>query len=73
MNCLSLDPRTGLFLPTSGLSLGEERSGHLCWEVEGEGGEILLLGGDHQDSQLTTELINSNSSTPSFPLKYDTM
>ena len=70
-SCLKLNPLTGAFSPTS-VSLVEGRDGHLCWEVEGEGGPTLLIGGHY--SNRSTELLTSDglSSSASFPLKYNT-
>ena len=69
--CLKLNPLTGAFTPTS-VRLVEKRSGHLCWDVEGEGGPTLLIGGGL--SPRSTELVNSDgsSSSASFTLQYDT-
>ena len=69
-SCLKLNPLTGAFTPTS-VRLVENRGGHLCWDVEGEGGPTLLIGGT--DSPRSTELVNSDglSSSASFNLQYD--
>ena len=65
-----LNPLTGAFTPTS-VSLQEEREDHLCWDVEGEGGPTLLIGGG---SRRSTELVSPDglSSSASFTLTYDT-
>ena len=73
--CLLLDPRTGRFDYTL-VWLSEKRSGHLCWELGGEGGEILLLGGTkshfssevvtHQGRSSTTSLNSYNLSQSMF-------
>ena len=70
-SCLMLNPLTGDFTPTS-VTLVERRAYHLCWEVEGEGGPTLLIGGG--SSPRSTELVNSegSSSSASFTLQYDT-
>ena len=70
-SCLKLNPLTGAFTPTS-VRLVEERSAHLCWAVEGEGGPTLLIGGDY--SRRSTELLSSDglSSSATSPLQYDT-
>ena len=67
-SCLKLNPLTGAFSPTS-VSLVEERYSHLCWEIEGEGGPTLLIGGY---SSRSTELLSSDgsSSNPSFSLPF---
>ena len=66
-----LDPLTGAFTTTS-VSLVEKRKNHLCWDVEGENGPTLLMGGAY--SQQSTELVSSDglSSSASFTLKYKT-
>ena len=68
-SCLKLNPLTGSFTPTS-VSLVEKRTRHLCWDVEGEGGPTLLLGG--RWSPGTTELVSpdGSSSSASFRLHY---
>ena len=73
--CLLLDPRTGRFDYTL-VWLNEKRSGHLCWELGGEGGDILLLGGTnshfssevvtHQGRSSTTSLNSYNLSQSMF-------
>ena len=70
-SCLKLNPLTGAFTPTS-VRLVEKRYNHLCWDVEGEGGPTLLIGGGL--SPRSTELVNSDglSSSASFTLQYDT-
>ena len=70
-SCLKLNPLTGAFTPTYG-KLVEKRYNHLCWDVEGEGGPTLLIGG--QFSPRSTELVSSDglSSSASFTLQYDT-
>ena len=67
-SCLMLDPLTGKFTPTS-VTLREERSFHLCWNLEGENGSTLLMG---SDSTRITELVSSDgsSSSSSFRLTY---
>ena len=67
---MKLNPQTGTFDPTS-VSLLEERRDHLCWEIEGEGGPTLLMGGFYSRS---TELVSPDglSSSASFPLQYKT-
>lgn len=69
--CLVLNPLTGNFTPTS-VRLREKRLYHLCWDVEGENGPNLLMGGDY--SGRSTELVSSDgsSSSANFTLKYDT-
>ena len=71
-SCLKLNPLTGAFTPTS-VRLVERRYDHLCWDVEGEGGPTLLIGG--RFSPRSTELVYSDgsSSSSSFTLPYDTM
>ena len=71
-SCLKLNPLTGAFTPTS-VRLEEMRYAHLCWDVEGEGGPTLLIGGG--GSPRSTELVYSDgsSSSSSFTLPYDTM
>ena len=70
-SCLMLNPLTGNFTPTS-VRLREKRYNHLCWDVEGENGPILLIGGSH--SNRSTELVShdGSSSSASFNLTYDT-
>ena len=70
-SCLKLNPLTGAFSPTS-VRLVEMRYAHLCWEVEGEGGPTLLIGGG--GSRNSTELLSEDglSSSASFPLQYNT-
>ena len=70
-SCLMLDPLTGAFTTTS-VSLREKRKNHLCWDVEGENGPTLLMGGAY--SQQSTELVSSDgfSSSAGFTLKYKT-
>merc|ERR1712038_287663 len=70
-SCLMLNPLTGDFTPTS-VTLREKRYNHLCWDVEGENGPILLMGGSY--SRSSTELVSSDgsSSSASFTLTYDT-
>ena len=70
-SCLMLDPLTGKFTPTS-VTLREERSFHLCWNLEGENGSTLLMGGSV--STRSTELVSSDgsSSSTNFNLTYDT-
>ena len=48
----------------------QTRKGHMCWEVDGEGGDTLLLGGYH--STFSTELVTyqGRSSSSSFRLKH---
>ena len=71
-SCLKLNPLTGAFTPTS-VRLVEERYDQLCWDVEGEGGPTLLIGGAF--SPRSTELVNSDgsSSSASFTLHHDTL
>ena len=71
-SCLKLNPLTGAFTPTS-VKLLERRHSRLCWDVEGEGGPSLIIGGKHSPS--STELVNSDglSSSASFNLQYDTV
>ena len=68
-SCLKLNPLTGVFTPTS-VTLVEKRWSHLCWDVEGEGGPTLLIGG--HSSLRSTELVSSDgsSSSDSFTLQY---
>ena len=69
-SCLKLNPLTGVFTPTS-VKLVEERWTHLCWDVEGEGGPTLIIGGT--GSPRSTELVTSDglSSSANFSLQYD--
>ena len=78
-SCLMLNPLTGVFSPTS-VTLRERRDDHLCWDVEGENGPVLLMGGDSEsddsnDSERSTELVSSDglTSSASFNLKYNTV
>ena len=66
-SCKMLNPLTGIFTRTS-VRLREKRDGHLCWDVEGETGPILLMGGT------STELVSpdGSSSSASFNLQYKT-
>ena len=61
-----------LVFTTTSVSLVDERQTHLCWDLEGEDGPILLLGGTYGPD--STELVSSDglSSSPSFNLTYDT-
>ena len=70
-SCLMFNPLTGNFTPAS-VSLGEERVDHLCWDVEGENGPTLLIGGSY--SNRSTELVShdGSSSSASFNLTYGT-
>merc|ERR1711988_1805783 len=69
-SCLKMNS-TGSFSPDP-VRLLQSREYHLCWSLPGEGGEVMLLGGD--DSEQTTEVISSNfkSTKPSWDLKYKT-
>ena len=69
-SCLKLNPLRGVFNHTS-VSLVEERANNLCWDVEGEGGQTLLVGGTY--SGRTTELVSSDglSTSANFSLQYD--
>ena len=58
-SCLMLDPLTGKFTPTS-VTLREERSFHLCWNLEEENGPTLLMGGYFDP--YSTELVSSDGS-----------
>ena len=71
-SCLYLEPRVGRFYNTL-VWLKQKREDHLCWEIEGEGGDILLLGGIH--SPISTERVNpqGRSSSSSFRLDHNTM
>ena len=53
-------------------SVLQERTDHLCWDIGGPGGDILLLGGS--GSGLTTELVKSDgsNSSASFNLTHHT-
>ena len=53
---------TGDFTPTS-VTLREGREDHLCWDVEGRNGPILLMGGT--GSERSTELVSSDGSSSS--------
>ena len=68
-SCLKLNLFSGVFTPTS-VSLVENRTNHLCWDVEGEGGPNLLIGG--WSSQQSTELVSpdGSSSSANFDLQY---
>ena len=68
-----MNPLTGIFTPTS-VRLKEERADHLCWDVEGENGPTLLMGGYGYDSKRSTELVSSDglSTSASFALTYNT-
>ena len=70
-SCLILNPLTGDFTPAS-VTLREQRAGHLCWDVEGENGPTLLMGGDY--SYRSTELVSPDGLTSSanFTLTYIT-
>ena len=70
-SCLMLNPLTGDFTSSS-VRLLEKRQGHLCWDVDGEAGPTLIMGGKH--SPRSTELVRSDglASSASFNLKYDT-
>ena len=70
-SCLKLNPLTGNFTPTS-VKLREGRDNHLCWDVEGENGPVLLMGGLY--SKRSTELVSSDgsSSSASFTLTHKT-
>merc|ERR550539_1365790 len=72
-SCLMLNPLTGDFTPTS-VTLREGRLDHLCWDVEGENGPTLLMGGEYSGSERSTELVSSDGSSSSgnFTLRYDT-
>ena len=73
-SCLMLNPLTGDFTPTS-VTLREGRHGHLCWDVEGENGPTLLMGGIiYSGSECSTELVSSDGSSSSadFTLEYKT-
>jgi len=66
-----LNPLTGHFTPAS-VRLREGRIGHLCWDVEGENGPTLLMGGGLSLS--STELVSPDGLTSSanFTLTYGT-
>ena len=70
-SCLMLNPLSGDFTSAS-VSLSERRSSHLCWDVDGGNGPILLIGGSF--SPRSTELVSSDglSSSTDFTLTYDT-
>jgi len=70
-SCLMFNPLTGYFTPSS-VWLREKRSRHLCWDVEGENGPTLLMGG--LISRRSTELVSSDGSSSSadFTLEYKT-
>ena len=57
--CLQTDSLDGNFTETT-VELLEERTGHLCWDIGGPGGEILLMGGS--GSGVTTELVKHDGS-----------
>ena len=59
---LQTDPLEGNFTETA-VELLEERTDHLCWDIGGPGGDILLLGGSR--SGRTTELVQSDGSNSS--------
>ncbi len=65
------NPLTGDFNPTA-VELGVKRYNHLCWDVEGEDGPTLLMGGDY--SPRTTEFVSQDgsSSSANFTLTYYT-
>ena len=65
-SCLLLDTSTGQF--NISVTLRQERWVHLCWNVGGEGGDTLIIGGDYSPS--STELVSPDGSTSSysFPL-----
>ena len=69
--CLKFNPLTGDF-DTTPVILQEMRLRHLCWDVEGENG-ILLVGG-MDDAKMTTEYVcaDGSSSAPSFNLTEQT-
>ena len=69
-SCWILDPNTGNFTKTE-VELKKKRYLHMCWNIGGEGGDILLLGGE-EDASNTTELVSSNGTTSSlnFTLKH---
>ena len=68
-SCLKLNPRTGVFSPTS-IRLVKRRTIHVCWEVEGKGGPALLLGGFHSPN--STELVGSDGLTSSKSFSLET-
>ena len=81
--CLKLNPLTGDFTFTP-VTLIHKRSGHMCWDIDGEDGPVLLLGGVGKwvndgshgpEASRTTELVSSDgsSSSASFSLLNDTM
>ena len=61
-SCPRLNTLTGVFHLTA-VTLKRERQEHWCWDLEGEDGPILLMGGfgDH-----TTELVGSDGSYSSY-------
>ena len=59
-----MNPLTGDFSPTS-VKLREERDNHLCWDVEGENGPVLLMGGYYSHY---TEMVSSDGLTSSAGL-----
>ena len=69
-----LNPLTGVFTPTS-VTLRMDRWNHMCWDVEGETGPTLLMGGWFYGFYASsTELVSrdGSSSSVSFNLTYDT-
>ena len=72
-SCLLFNPLTGNFSSTP-VILRHRRHEHLCWEVGGEGGDVLLMGGTHHQARRNTELVTADgaSSSASFDLQYDT-
>ena len=70
-SCLMLNPLTGDFTPTS-VRLQRGRYEHLCWDVEGENGPTLIIGG--YNGPRSSEFVSSDSSSSSisFTLTYDT-
>ena len=69
-SCLRLNTLTGVFHLTA-VTLRTEREQHWCWDLEGEDGPILLMGGFGDQ---TTELVRSDGSysSYSFYLAYKT-
>ena len=59
---LQTDQLEGNFTQTE-VNLLEERTDHLCWNIEGPGGDILLMGGS--SSGLSTELVKHDGSNTS--------